>query len=333
MSGKNRPATVPFGRGRLEMTGLGFGAAPIGGLFEPMTDEQADEVLRAAWDAGIRYFDTAPHYGVGLSEQRLGRFLSQHPRDDYVVSTKVGRLLVPHNGPAADVQGISGFYGTPNRDRRIDFSRDGVLRSLDDSLRRLGLDHVDILYIHDPDDHEEQALAEAYPALAQLRDEGVVSSIGVGVNQTRSPLRFVRETDIDCVLIAGRYTLLDTQAGAELLPLCAERGVDVVNAGIFNSGLLADPQPGATYDYEPAPHEIVQRATHIADICRRHQVSPAAVAIAFARNHPAVRTALIGMRTPAQVRQNSTAATSIVPARLWADLSAAGLLPENGALT
>ncbi|GAA5154319.1 aldo/keto reductase [Amycolatopsis dongchuanensis] len=305
------------------MTELGFGAATLGGLFAPMTDEEADAVLQSAWDAGIRYFDTAPHYGVGLSEERLGRFLAGKPRPEFILSTKVGRLLVP--GPARD--GVAGFHGTPHRDRVLDYSRDGVLRSLDESLQRLGLDRVDVLFIHDPDDHEEQALHEAYPALARLRDEGVVSSIGVGMNQTRVPARFVRETEIDCLLIAGRYTLLDATAGRELLPLCAERGVGVVNAGVFNSGLLADPRPGVPYDYGPAPDALVRRAGAIARICARHGVSLAAAALAFSRDHPAVRTVLVGMRDPAEVWQNVTAAAADVPAALWTDLAAEGLLP------
>ncbi|GLY70849.1 aldo/keto reductase [Amycolatopsis taiwanensis] len=305
---------------------LGFGAATLGGLFEPMTDEQSGEVLEAAWEAGIRYFDTAPHYGAGLSEERLGRFLAGKPRDEFVLSTKVGRLLVPREGPPPD--GVAGFYGAPNRDRVFDFSRDGVLRSLAESLERLGLDRVDIVFIHDPDDHEEQALHEAYPALARLRDEGVVSSVGVGMNQTRVPARFVRETDIDCLLIAGRYTLLDAQAGEELLPLCEKREVDVVCAGVFNSGLLAAPLPGATYDYAPAPDELYRRARRIAEVCARCNVSPAAAAIAFARSHPAVRTVLVGMRNPAEVRQNTAAATATMPPELWAELSAEGLLPS-----
>jgi D-threo-aldose 1-dehydrogenase len=322
-------ATEPFGRAKLPVTGLGFGAAPLGGLFAPMSDDEAHAVLQAAWDAGIRYFDTAPHYGVGLSEERLGRFLADKPRSSYVLSTKVGRLLVPHDRPAADVQGIDGFYGTPNRVRVRDYSRDGVLRSLDDSLGRLGLDRVDIVFIHDPDEHADQALAEAYPALAGLREEGVIGSVGVGMNQVAIPARFVRETDIDCLLIAGRYTLLDAQAGRELLPLCAERGVDVVGAGVFNSGLLAAPESDAPYDYAAAPDPLVRRSRRIAEVCDRHGIAPAATALAFTRSHPAVRTVLAGMRTPAEVWQDTDAVTTAVPAALWEDLRAQDLLPEG----
>ena len=321
-----------LGRAGLPVTPVGFGAAALGGLFRPVSEEQAEAALQAAWDAGIRYFDTAPHYGAGLSEERLGRFLARHPRGDYVLSTKVGRLLVPHDGPASQIQGAGGFFGTPNRVRVRDYSRDGVLRSVEDSLRRLGLDRIDILYVHDPDEHEEQALREAYPALAGLRAEGAVRAIGVGMNTTRIPARFVRETDVDCVLIAGRYTLLDARAGTDLLPLCADRGVDVVGAGVFNSGLLANPEPGTPFDYAAAPQELVDRARRIAAACARHGVSLAAAALAFSRSHPAVRTVLLGMRSADEVRQNIAAAAQPVPSRLWQDLAGAGLLPAGASM-
>nr|WP_307865641.1 aldo/keto reductase [Streptomyces montanisoli] len=324
--------TVPFGRSRLPVTTLGFGAATLGGLFAPLSDEAAHDVLQAAWDAGVRYFDTAPHYGVGLSEERLGRFLAGKPRDAYVLSTKVGRLLVPGGGPPDSVQGADGFHGTPNRVRVRDYSADGVRRSLDESLERLGLDRVDIVFIHDPDDHARQALTEAYPALAALRDQGVVGSVGVGMNQVAVPAAFVRETDIDCLLVAGRYTLLRAEAGRELLPLCAERGVDVVGAGVFNSGLLAAPDESPVFDYAAAPAPLVARARAIAEVCAGHGVPLPVAALAFVRAHPAVRTVLAGMRSAAEVRQNAGALTAEVPAALWEDLRAAGLLPEAAVL-
>lgn len=321
-----------LGRAGLAVTPVGFGAAALGGLYRPVSEEEAESALQAAWDAGIRYFDTAPHYGAGLSEERLGRFLARYPRRDYVLSTKVGRLLIPHEGPAGQIQGADGFFGTPNRVRVRDYSRDGVLRSAEDSLRRLGLDRIDILYIHDPDSQEEQALREAYPALARLRAEGAVGAIGVGMNTTRIPARFVRETDVDCVLIAGRYTLLDAGAGTDLLPLCADRGVDVVGAGVFNSGLLAAPEPGAPFDYAAAPPELVDRAQRIAAACTRHGVSLAAAALAFSRSHPAVRTLLLGMRSAEEVQQNIAAAAQPVPFQLWQDLADGGLLPAGASL-
>lgn len=322
--------TRPLGRAALPVTRLGFGAAPIGGLYAPLEEAAAEETLQAAWDAGIRYFDTAPHYGVGLSEERLGRFLAGKPREQYVLSTKVGRLLVPHEGPAGEVQGADGFHGTPARDRVRDYSADGVRRSLEESLERLGLDRVDLVFVHDPDAHVAQALTEAYPALERLRAEGVVSSIGVGMNQSAVPARFVRESDVDVLLVAGRYTLLDTGAAAELFPLCLERGVDVIGAGAFNSGLLAAPRPGARFDYTTAPQDLVARARRIAAVCARHGVTLPAAALAYTGGHPAVRTVLAGMRTPEEVRQNSAAAATGVPAALWAALAAENLLPEGG---
>jgi len=320
---------VPLGRAALPVSTLGFGAAPLGGLYAPLSEEESDAVLQAAWDAGVRYFDTAPHYGVGLSEERLGRFLRDKPRSEYVISTKAGRLLTPHDGPVSEVQGVDGFHGTPNRVRVRDYSRDGVLRSHEESLRRLGLDHVDVVFVHDPDEYAGQALREAYPALAGLRDEGSVSSVGVGMNQVGVPLTFVRETDIDVLLVAGQYTLLRAEAGRELLPLCRRRGVDVVGAGAFNSGLLAAPGPDASYDYAAAPAPLVARARRIAAVCARHRVTLAAAALAFTRRHPAVRTVLAGMRTPAEVRENAAAMAAEVPAELWNELRDEGLLPPE----
>jgi D-threo-aldose 1-dehydrogenase len=327
--GGTRPGPAA-GLDGLPLTRLGLGTAAIAGLFREVSEAQAQQTLHAAWDAGIRYFDAAPHYGVGLAEERLGRFLADRPREEAVVSTKVGRLLVPHDGPGADVQGVEGFFGTPNRVRVRDYTRAGVLRSVEESLTRLGLDRVDLLFVHDPDGFEEQALREAYPALAELRAQGVVDAIGVAMNSTRIPVRFVRETDVDCVLVAGRYTLLDTSAAEELLPLCAERGVGVVGAGVFNSGLLADPAAGATYDYTEAPPALLARARRIAAVGARHGVSLPAVALAFAMAPDPVRTVLLGMRSPAEVRANVAAAEQDVPQSLWDELAAEGLLPSVG---
>ncbi len=219
---------VPLGRSGVRVTRLMFGAAPIGGLFAPVSDAAAAATLEAAWAAGIRAFDTAPHYGVGLSEQRLGRFLRQQPRDDFVVCTEVGRLLAAADG---DVQGADGFYDTPPLTRVRDYSRDGVLASLEASLARLGTGRIDIVLIHDPDEHAAQALDGAYPALAELRAAGVIGAIGVGMNQAPLLEWFVRRADLDCVLVAGRYSLLDGSAAASLLPECQRRGVAVLAGG------------------------------------------------------------------------------------------------------
>ena len=233
-----------LGHAGLRVTRMMFGAAPIAGLFAPVSEQAAQDTLTAAWAEGIRAFDTAPHYGAGLSEQRLGAFLAGQPRAEYVVCTKVGRLLADGEELA---EGAEGFYGAPRRRRVRDYSRDGVLASLEGSLARLGTDRADIVLIHDPDDHARQALDEAYPALAQLRSEGVIGAVGFGMTQAPLLEWFVSRADLDCILVAGRYSLLDTSAGETLLPACRERGVAVLAGGVFNSGVLVDPRPGRTF--------------------------------------------------------------------------------------
>jgi D-threo-aldose 1-dehydrogenase len=288
------PVTGPFG----------LGTGPIAGLYTPVSEADAAATLAAAWAGGVRQYDTAPQYGAGLGERRLGAFLATRPRAEYVVSTKVGRLVTP--------TGVS-----------WDFSADGVRRSLAESLDRTGLDRFDIVLIHDPDDHWAEAAGQAYPALRALRDEGVVGAIGVGMNQWRMPLRFVRETDIDVVLIAGRHTVLDRTADPELLPECHRRGVAVIAAGVLNSGILADPRPGAPFNYAPAPPEIVARAQALRDVCRSYGVPLAAAALQFPRRDPAVRSVLVGARSPAEVTEDLTLAAHPIPDALWRDLDAA----------
>lgn len=300
-------------------TRLMLGTAPIGGLYAPVSDADARATLDAAWQAGIRAFDTAPHYGVGLAERRLGEFLSGKPRAEYTVSTKVGRLLVPSAGP---VDGVDGFYDTPRLTRVWDFSRDGALRSIDESLGRLGLDRIDLALIHDPDDHAAQALDGAYPALHQLRSEGVVGAIGIGMNQPEIPAWFIARADLDCVLIAGRYSLLDTSAAAELLPECERRGVSVLAGGVFNSGILADPRPGARYDYQPAPPGLVERAQRIRAVCASYGLPIGAVALAFTLRHPAVTAAVIGARTADEITEDVGYLELHVPEALFAELGA-----------
>jgi D-threo-aldose 1-dehydrogenase len=318
-----------LGRSSVEVTELGFGGAAIGNLFTAVTDDDARAAIDAAWDGGIRFFDTAPHYGLGLSERRLGAALGGRPRDDYVISTKVGRLLEPTAAAAADSatgaagRDPEGFDVPADLVRRFDYSADGVRRSLDASLARLGLDRVDLALIHDPDEHGEQALREAYPALARLRAEGVVRAIGVGMNQTAMLTRFVRETDVDVVLVAGRYTLLDQSAADELLPAAVERGVSVIVGGVFNSGVLAAPAPDATYDYAAAPDSLITRALRLQEICAASGVPLRAAAARFPLAHPAVASVLIGARNAAEVTDAIRMRGLDIPPELWESLATA----------
>jgi D-threo-aldose 1-dehydrogenase len=309
-----------LGRSGVTVTEISFGGAAIGNLFTAVTDDDARAAVDAAWDGGIRFFDTAPHYGLGLSERRLGAALRGRPRGDYVISTKVGRLLEPAPAGGRDAEG---FDVPTDLVRRFDYSADGVRRSLEASLDRLGLDGVDIALIHDPDAHEEQALREGYPALARLRAEGVVRAIGVGMNQTEMLTRFVRETDIDVVLVAGRYTLLDQTAADTLLPAALERGVSVIAGGVFNSGVLAAPTPDATYDYAAAPGSLISRALRLEEICAESGVPLRAAAARFPLAHPAVASVLIGARNAAEVTDAITLRGLDIPPELWESLATA----------
>jgi len=265
-------------------------------------------------------------YGLGLSERRLGRVLATRPRDDFVLATKVGRLLRA-DAPAEPGQPF--WKGVPPVNPVFDFSSDGVLRSVDESLERLGLDRIDVLYLHDPDEHYEAALTEAYPALDRLRSEGVVGAIGAGMNQAEMLLRFAREADFDCFLVAGRYTLLDQAALPELLPLCCEREIAVIVGGVYNSGILVDPTPGATFDYRPAPPFWLERAQRLRAICDRHAVPLMAAAIQFPLAHPAVASLLVGARSTSELDESLDLLALPIPAELWAELRSEGLLPEE----
>ena len=318
---------VPLGRTGLRVSEMVFGGAPIGGLGAPVPDDQATAALAAAWAAGIRAFDTAPHYGAGLSEQRIGRFLAGRPREEFVLSTKIGRRLVP---AAGDVEGAEGFYGTPRLARVRDYSRDGALAALEASLRRLDTDQIDIVLIHDPEDHAVEALSGAYAALDQLRSEGTIRAVGVGMNQAPLLEWFVEHADLDCVLVAGRYSLLDTAAADSLFPACQRRGVAVLAAGVFNSGILADPRPGATYDYAPAPAGVIDRAQRIRAVCARYGVPIGAAAIRFVLRHPAVTAVVVGARTVTEVTENVSYLAAAVPAELFGELAAERLTPDDG---
>jgi D-threo-aldose 1-dehydrogenase len=294
------------------VTRLALGTAPLGNLYTAVDDAQAAATVDAAWDAGVRFFDTAPLYGHGLAERRIGAALASRPRDEYTIATKVGRLLIQGRTDPDTI-----FADVPEVAPVFDFTYDGALRSLEESLGRLGLDRVDVVHVHDPDDHEADALAGAFPALRRLRDEGVVGAIGAGMNQAPMLARFVREAGLDCVLLAGRYTLLDQSGLDELLPLCEREGVAVIAAGVFNSGLLADPRPGATYDYAPAAEPLVRRAAEMKATCESEGVSLRAAALQFPLRHPAVSSVLVGARSAQEMAENASDFASPIPPLLW----------------
>jgi D-threo-aldose 1-dehydrogenase len=308
----------------LRFSELCFGAAPIGNAFGAVCDDDARAAVDAAWEAGVRYFDTAPHYGLGLSERRLGSALAARPREDYLLSTKVGRLLVPD--PTAAGRRDQEF-DVPADSRRVwDFSRNGVLRSLEGSLERLGVDRVDIVLVHDPDEHEDVARREAVPALIELREQGVIRAVGLGMNQAEMLTRFVRDTDVDVVLVAGRWTLLDRRAGKELLPLALERGVGVIAGAPFNSGVLATSSPpdGATFGYVPASADVLARARRMASVAAQADVPLPAAALQFPLRHSAVLTVAAGFRSAREVREAVDNLAVRVPDALWAELDVVG---------
>jgi D-threo-aldose 1-dehydrogenase len=295
----------------IDLGRLGLGTAPLAGLYRAVDEQTALATIARAWELGVRYFDTAPYYGSGLAERRLGSAVRDLRREELVVSTKVGRLLRP--GTAAP-----GWVDAPPFEAWFDFSYDAALRSLEASLERLGLDRVDIALVHDPDDHYEQARDGAFRALERLRDEGAVRAIGFGMNQTAMLCRFARETDCDCLLVAGRYTLLDRSAAAELLPLCLDRGIAVIAGGVFNSGILAG---GGTFDYEAAPPDVVARARGLAQICERFDAPLEAAAVQFPSRHAAVASVLVGCRSAEEVEEDVRLASVELTDELWAALA------------
>ncbi len=329
-----------LGNGGLSFTELGFGTAPIGNLFRAISDDAAQATLETAWAGGVRTYDTAPLYGLGLSETRLNRFLRGKRREDYVLSTKVGRLLKPC--PADQRDGIGKWFEVPNRHEQFDYSYDGVLRSLEISLERLGVDRVDILYVHDLCifSHGSKAASDAridefftlggYRAMVELRHQGVVRAIGAGVNEWQVCQTLAMRGDIDLFLLAGRYTLLEQEALSSFLPLCEQRGIGIIVGGPYNSGILATGAvPGAIYNYDPAPQPILTRVARIEAVCARHGVRLIEAAYAFPLGHPAVVSMIPGGQTVAQTQSNLAVAAASVPAALWADLKAEGLLRQD----
>jgi len=306
----------------VRVTRVGMGGAPLAGLYTAVESATAVETVRRAHELGIGYFDTAPLYGSGRSEMLFGDALETIPRADYVLSTKVGRLLEPvPEQPESDQ-----FVDLPSLEPTYDYSRDGVLRSIDESLGRLRLDRVDIVMIHDPDDHFEQARDEAFPALSELRAQGVIGAIGAGMNQWEMLARFAREADPDCFLLAGRYTLLDQSSLDELLPICEEKDIGIVLGGPYNSGILAsDLSDDTTFNYLPAPRDILEKARSIKEVCDRHAVPLKAAALQFGLAHPAVAATIPGARSIGELEENMRMAAHPVPSDLWEELRDEGL--------
>jgi D-threo-aldose 1-dehydrogenase len=310
----------------LDFTVLGAGCAQLGNLYRAMSDEEAEATIRAAWDSGIRYFDTAPHYGLGLSERRLGRALAAYPRDEYILSTKVGRVLVPSPETAGQRDLADGFDVPADTRRVYDLSRDGVLRSIEDSLDRLGVDRIDIAYMHDPDDHWEAASTTGAATLSELRDEGVIRGFGAGMNQGEMLADLIEQTDVDVVMCAGRFTLLEQDHAERMLRLAGERNVAVVAAAVYNSGLLSREHvpDDAHFDYAEAPGDILARARDIERICRDHGASLPAAAVQFPLRHPQVVSVVAGMRGADQARETVTRLSAPLPDELWRALADAG---------
>ena len=357
-------ARVPLGSSQVHVTRMGLGTVPIGGLYEAIGDEEALALVHRSFDLGVRLFDTAPQYGSGLAERRLSHVLPDLPRDELIVSTKVGRLIRPitTRGKTVTVireavtnRDVSRLTGAarhvihkmrgqsahpasnvtaadapdPSLAPVFDFSYDGAMRSLEESLERLKLDRVDMLLLHDPDYYFKEAMNGAYRAIEKLRADGTVGAIGVGMNQSAMLTRFATEADFDCFLVAGRYTLLDQTALDDLLPVCERRGSSVIVGGVYNSGILADPRPGTHFNYEPAAQVWLDKALKIKAVCDRHGVPLKAAAVQFPLGHPAVATVLAGSRSVAEVEDNAAMLAHPIPDELWAELRAEGLIAPH----
>ena len=324
-------ATRRIGTTDIEVTELSFGGAPLGAVGDRISDDTAAAIVRRARDGGIRYFDTAPLYGHGLSEKRLGETLRQWPRDEFVLSTKVGRLLVPE----AEGERFAGMRDGEPFAIRYDYTFDAVRRSLESSLARLGLERVDILLCHDIDvwthgDAQpgifDAARRGALPALARLREEGVVRAIGLGVNEWQVCSRVLDEMEVDCFLLAGRFTLLEQEPLGAFLPQCVARKVSVIIGGPYNSGILAtDERRRATYDYKPAPEHLWQKAQAIRRMCEAHGVDPRAAALQYPLRHPAVAAVIPGVWALDEIEANLSLYAAPIPDALWRDLASAEL--------
>ena len=328
-----------LGNGGLTFTELGFGTAPLGNLYRAISDDDAQSILTAAWEGGVRYFDTAPLYGLGLSETRLNRFLRNKPRDDYVLSTKVGRLLAPCD-PSAHT-GIGKWFDVPARREVYDYSYDGVMRSVEFSMERLGVPRIDILYAHDLDlfvhgtedvlqGHLRSFVSGGYRALLKLRDQGVIRAFGAGLNDWRPSQWLAERCDMDLFLLAGRYTLLEQEALESFLPLCEARGIGIVIGGPYNSGILATgAKPGAFYNYDPAPPDILARVSRIEAICAQENIRLVDAAFQFPLAHPAVVSVIPGGQGMDEMKSNLAASRAEIPPTFWNLLKSDGLLRRD----
>jgi D-threo-aldose 1-dehydrogenase len=332
---KKRLFKAPSGAS-ISFSELGFGSAPLGNLYAAISETEAQATLDAAWKAGLRYYDTAPLYGLGLSETRLNHFLRDKKRKDYLISTKIGRRLEVCQPEQRT--GIGKFFNTPNRKEIFDYSYDGVMRSLEFSLERLGLDAIDVVYAHDLDvfthgsiekrDHYfRDFMAGGYKALINLREQKVIKAIGAGVNESQVCEMLAEAGDFDLFLLAGRYTLLEQDALNSFLPLCVKRGIGIVLGGPYNSGILATgPKPGAFYNYDPAPKHILERVRKIEAVCKKHKIKLSEAALRFPLHHPAVVSVIPGAVSPKQVALNVKTLSAKIPKALWRDLKVQGLM-------
>lgn len=316
-----------IGKTGLEVPRMGMGSAPLGGLFEDVPETRATATVKRALELGINFFDTAPLYGHGKSETYLGKALASTPRSSYVLATKVGRVLIPTDPSQLEKR----EFDHPFPFKPVfDFSYDAVMRSFEESLKRLNLDRIDILHIHDPDDHYEQAIKGAYPALAKLRSQGVIRAVGAGMNQAEMLARFAREGEFDCFLLAGRYTLIDHTGLKELLPLCVQKSISIIIGGPYNSGVLASgAKLGAKFNYADAPEEILQKVRKVEEVCKRHNVPMKAAALQFPLAHPAVAAVIPGARSVEEIEENFRLISHPIPADFWADMRKSGLIPDE----
>ena len=312
---------ISFKRVPIEVTRLGLGTAPLGGMFTSVAESDSDALIATAFDLGINYFDTAPLYGYGRSEVRLGRAL-RALKKDFVISTKVGRVL--NDTKDSDRE----FFkdADPTKESVYDWSADGIKRSINESLERLGLDHIDIVLLHDCEDYLEQTLREAYPVLDSYRSQGIIKAVGMGLNLCAPSVAIMKDTNLDCALIAGRYTLLDQEAQHELFPLALKKDVSMIIGGVFNSGVLANPVPGAMYNYAPVSDELLKKAQAIKKLLDSRSVSLTAAALQFPLRHPAVTTVLTGSRNSTELRANVADFDLEIPGDIWKELEESGLV-------